>query len=126
MMRPPVQAIPLLLALLALLAPARAGAQQDVTSRQLRHADSLRSRPRFTDTVRMAGRVIVPPGVLDTSGRRLYVQDSAGAVFVERRRDQRAVLVREGDSVVVTGVLEASRDFNEIDDAEVTLIAGPP
>jgi hypothetical protein len=122
----PLHASSLLLAFLALLPPAGAGAQQDVSSRQVRHADSLRSGPRFADTVRMAGRVIVPPGVLDTSGRRLYVQDSVGAVFVERRRDQRDVLVREGDSVVVTGVLEANRDFNEIDAAAVTVVPGSP
>ena len=126
MILPPVPASPVVLALLLLLAPAGAGAQQPVSSRQVRHADSLRSRPRYGDTVRIVGRVIVPPGVLDTTGRRLFVQDSAGAVFVERRRDQRDILIRKGDSVVVTGVLEPNRDFNEVEGAAITVVPGAP
>lgn len=112
--------------LLALCAqPFPVSAQLPVTTREIRRADSLSTKPRIGDTVRVSGRVILGSGVIDSSRLRIYVQDSTGAVYVRAEGEHRHWSLQIGEAVTIVGVVGSRRGYNQLDALRVVASRGP-
>jgi diguanylate cyclase (GGDEF)-like protein/PAS domain S-box-containing protein len=75
------------------------------------------------DTVRVAGRATVASGALHERGLDIAIDDGTGAIRVFSRKA--AVEVREGDSLVATGVAQRYRGMAELLVSDVRVVPGP-
>ncbi|HEX3866022.1 MAG TPA: hypothetical protein VHV78_04685, partial [Gemmatimonadaceae bacterium] len=115
----------ILLTLALFAAPTSAMAQTaPLSPRDIIRADAPKAGPG--DVARVAGRVSLGPGIIDTGSISIYIQDATGAgLHVVGRASAATEALAAGDSVDVVGTVGLGHTGLELSDAVISRFLTP-